>query len=188
MSLFEKLKKLLSKEDYDELLDDEEENDEETVESVENTSTISVDNSLLEWKSTVEAISKHPLTQAKVVNDQLLASLTRVLESIDYKLDKLDKLDEILRLLKKGQEKMKEQGVEIPEINKAIEKLEQPLKEKEVLELLKQYDMLSAEEVAERLGISRSTASYRLNRLVKQGLVEKVAQGRKVYFKIKSFD
>ena len=187
MSFFKKLKKLLNKEELDELEDDDLEIEEESVETVENTST-DVDRSLLEWKSTVEAISKHPLTQAKVVNDQLLASLTRVLESIDYKLDKLDKLDEILRLLKKGQEKLEKEGVEVPEIKQAIQKLEQPLKEKEVLELLKQYDMLSAEEVAERLGISRSTASYRLNRLVRQGLVEKVSQGRKVYFKIKIFD
>ena len=187
MSFFKKFKKLFSKEDYDDLEDNDLDFDEESVETVENTST-DIDKSLLEWKSTVEAVSKHPLTQAKIVNDQLLVSLTRVLESMDYKLDKLDKLDEILKLLKKGQQKLEEKGVEVPEITKAIEKLEQPLKEKEVLELLKQYDMLSAEEVAERLGISRSTASYRLNRLVRQGLAEKVSQGRKVYFKIKTFN
>ncbi len=187
MSLFKKLKKLLKKEEYEDLFED----DDETVETVDEPlekQKLEVDDSLIEWKSTVEAISKHPLTQAKVVNDQLLMALTRVLESMDYKLDKLDKLDEILRLLKKGQQKLEEKGVEVPEINKAIEKLEQPLKEKEVLDLLKQYDMLSAEEVAERLGISRSTASYRLNRLVRQGYATKVSQGRKVYFKIKTFD
>ena len=182
MELIERLKKLFSKS--------------KTVESVEpveepvgneNIQKSELNSSLLEWKSTVEAVKNHPLSQVKVINTQILDSLSRVLDSIDYKLDKLDKLDEILDLLKKGREKIEKQGVEIPEISEAIRKLEnESIKDKEVLDVLTQHEMLSAEELASRMGISRSTASYRLNRLVNAGLVEKVPQGKKVFFKIKT--
>ena len=181
MGLVEKLKKLFSKE-----------KSVETVESVEKPvkeEKPQMNSSILEWKSTVEAVKNHPLSQVKVINTQILDSLSRVLDSIDYKLDKLDKLDEILELLKQGKQKMEEKGVEIPEINEAIHKIEnESIKDKEVLDVLTQHEMLSAEELASRMGISRSTASYRLNRLVNAGLVEKVPQGKKVFFKIKSFD
>ena len=179
MELFEKLKKIFSKK--------------KTVESVESVDEPveeekpKIDNSILEWKSTVEAIKNHPLSQVKVINTQILDSISRVLDSIDYKLDKLEKLDEILELLKKGKQKLEEKGVEVPEIGEAIKKIEsESIKDKEVLDVLTQHEMLSAEELANRMGISRSTASYRLNRLVNAGLVEKVPQGKKVFFKIKT--
>ncbi len=179
MSWIDRLKKVFSKEGSVKPV-------EESVESVK-TVEKPVDDSLMEWKATVEAVKNHPLSQVKVINTQILDNITRVLESIDYKLENLDKLDEILDLLKKGRESLKEKGIEIPEINEAIEKVES-VKDKEVLDILSQHEMLSAEELASRLGISRSTASYRLNRLVNAGLVKKVPQGKKVFFKIKTFD
>ena len=58
----------------------------------------------------------------------------------------------------------------------------------EILKLLLKKGPLSAEDIAETLGISRSTASLRLNRLYSMGYLEKDIKDRRVLYFIKNYD
>ncbi len=142
---------------------------------------------LREWEITVEKVKNHPLSQAKVINTEILEVLTAVLRNIDAKLEKLDKLDEILELLREGRKELAEKGVKSEKIEQAIEMLEElSARDQEMIQLLEDRGPMTAEEIAEAMGMSRSTVSYRLNRLVKKGYLEKIPRGKRVFFKAKS--
>ena len=139
---------------------------------------------IMDWKTTVEAVKEHPLSQAKIINDQLLDLLTKVLASMNRKLDNLNKLDRILELLEKGREELVEKGFEIPEaIETAIKELERvTVKDRDAYNVLLKKGEMTAEKLAKEMNISRSTASSRLNRLYDLGLVDKKAIGKNIVF------
>jgi len=141
---------------------------------------------LEEWEEQIKSLQDHPLSQVKIINTELLGALTRILRSIDKKLSDLEKLDSILELLEKSKEKIEKQGIFSPELNVAIERLASlTLKDKTMIDVLSQHDRLTAEEISEKIGVSRSTCSSRLNKLYMFGMVEKVPVGKKIYFKLK---
>lgn len=152
------------------------------------TKSTSVESSSIvkDWERQVQLVKQHPLSQIKIINQTLLETLTEVLKSIDSKLDNLTKIDEVIDLLKSKEKKLKEEGVETREISKAINKLENiTFKDKQVLETLEGEKKLSAEQMADVLKITRSTASLRLNRLYEIGVLEKEATGKNILFKLK---
>jgi len=144
------------------------------------------------WRKQVNLLEDHPLSQARVVNHNILQSLNDVLGSVDTKLGHLEKLDHIIELLKQDQTVVKtsEKAVKTPEkadtaVKMALQKVEYlTLKDRQFLEAVEGKEPISAEEMADYLGCSRSTASFRLNRLGNMGILKKEVQGKKILFKI----
>jgi len=140
---------------------------------------------LAQWQSLVKNVQSHPLSQAGIINTQLLEQLTNVLDSISCKLDDLKKLDEILELLKAEKTEMEASGKHSERLDRAIAELERAtIKDRDAVELLRKGAM-TADHLAAGLKLSRSTASSRLNRLYSLGAVDKYAEGKKIYYKIR---
>ncbi len=136
---------------------------------------------LREWQAQLEMIRKHPLTQAKMINEQLLSELNEILRHINSKLDHLEKLDMIIDMLK-------ERGVS-EDVEKAIVAVKNlTIKDRQVIELLSKQGPLTAQEVAEHLKLTRGTASLRLNKLYTAGLLDKIVQGKTIKFVLKTFN
>ncbi len=141
------------------------------------------------WQESVKTVSDHPLSQVKIINTQILEQLTTILESMNMKLDKLALLDEIIDLLKESRTEIKIVGGSTEKIDKAIAKLEAlTIKDEEVIKVLNDKGPMTAEELSRVIGISRSTASSRLNRLNKFGIVRKKADGKLIYYSLYSED
>lgn len=141
------------------------------------------------WENAVDTLQDHPLSQARIINTQLLEMLTNVLDSMDKKLDKLEKLDEILKLLKQGQIELEQKGVKSERLDQAIKEIEEAtVKDRDAYEILAEKGEMTAEKLAKEMDISRSTASSRLNRMYDIGLVNKNAKGRKIFFSPKSLE
>ena len=138
------------------------------------------------WEVQVNAVQDHPLSQAKIINTQLLARLTEILKSMDERLDQLVKLDDIIDLLKKGRDEVAEKGIISESLDKAIRQLQLlSIKDKEVIEVLQEKGKMTADQMANRIKVSRSTCSSRLNRLYTLGVLDKEAVGKRIFYKIK---
>ncbi len=141
---------------------------------------------LKEWSKTLEMVEKHPLSQARVINTGILSDLTRILHSMDEKLSGLTKLDEIIHLLVETKSQLENAGLSTSKVDAVIGSLKGlTLKDQEALKVFSVDDLLTTETFAEKAGLSRSTASSRLNKLFSLGLLEKVAQGKKIAYKLK---
>jgi DNA-binding transcriptional ArsR family regulator len=126
---------------------------------------------LSEWSTSLRNLQKHPLTQAKILNERLLAAVIEALNEINTKLDELS-----LRVNKlETQKTIKEQ--EKPKV-----KLSQG--EQKVIDYVKKKKLVQASEVAESLKISRPNAALKLSKLFSIGLLEKEQEGKIVYYKI----
>jgi DNA-binding transcriptional ArsR family regulator len=144
------------------------------------------DKLLKAWNSSVKNVSDHPLSQVKIINTQILEQLTDILGSMNSKLDRLDALDEILRLLKDSRTEISVKGGNTEKLDAAISKIEGiTIKDEEFIRVLKDKGPQSADTMARLIGISRSTASSRLNKLEKFNLVSKNADGKDIYYKLK---
>lgn len=115
------------------------------------------------WKSDLERIKDHPLTQAKIVNEVLLNELQQQLKDINTK------LDWVLEALKSHKSR--------PVIDNIT------TKDREMLNIL--YTPQTAVDIAKKLNITRSTASLRLNKLASMGLLEKESDGKNIKFNVK---
>ncbi|MCD6547718.1 MAG: winged helix-turn-helix transcriptional regulator [Nanoarchaeota archaeon] len=147
----------------------------------------STEQAIKSWEKTLEAAKQHPLSQVKIINTQILEELSNVLKSMDSKLNKLDKLDEILEILIETKKELEEKGVESKALSRAIEEIERlTIKDKEVVAWIEKQGRVTAKQLADYTGLSRSTASFRLNRLAEIGVLEKQAIGKKIYYKPKN--
>src|SRR3989344_4478600 len=121
---------------------------------------------LTDWKSELERLTQHPLTQAKLINEKLLQDLYVLLEQINNKLDTLNtRLDSagLGRVeLKTGQQRSSQ--------------------EQKILDLIAKRDRLIAADIMKTLNISRSNASLKLNKLFDMGLLEKEQEGKEAYY------
>lgn len=137
------------------------------------------------WGDSVKNISEHPLSQAKIINSQILEQLSDIMESMNKKLDKLALLDEILGLLKGTRTQIIDLGGSTEQIDKAITHIEGiTIKDEEVLRALGDKGPQTADSLARLMGISRSTASSRLNRLNAMNLIRKKTDGKFIYFSV----
>jgi len=145
-----------------------------------------------QWEDTIKAAQQHPLSQAKILNTQILEDLHSVLKAMNNRLDRLDdldKLDSILQLLRETKENMDAQGLNVDQLDQAIEQIDQlTIKDKEVLEWVSRQERVTAQQLSDYINLSRSTASFRLNRLEDLGALDKEAVGKKIYYKIKKGD
>ncbi|VVB74976.1 Helix-turn-helix domain protein [Candidatus Tiddalikarchaeum anstoanum] len=137
------------------------------------------------WDSSVKNVSDHPLSQVKIINTQILEQLTDILTSMNSKLDRLDVLEEILRLLKDSRAEIRVVGGSTEKLDAAISKIEGlTIKDEEFIRVLKDKGPQSADSISRLVGISRSTASSRLNKLEKFKLVKKNADGKDIYYSL----
>ena len=123
--------------------------------------------SLGAWKTELEKLSQHPLTQAKIINEQLLRDLYNLLEQIDKKLDVLNAKVEKAGLAKQDSSKAELAG-----------------QEQKILSLAG-HARMTANDISDELEISRSNASLKLNKLFDMGLLEKEQDGKTVYYQIR---
>jgi uncharacterized membrane protein len=141
--------------------------------------------SLKVWNDSVKNISEHPLSQAKVINTQILEQLSDILASMDKKLEKLTILDEILGLLKGTRTQIIELGGNTEQIDTAISHVEGlTIKDEEVIRALSDKGPQTADTLSRLMGISRSTASSRLNKLNAMNLIRKKTDGKFIYFSV----
>jgi len=144
---------------------------------------------LRSWEEAIVAAKEHPLSQVKIINTKILEEINNVLKSMNTRLDKLDdleKLDIILDLLQATKEELESKGVQSKMLDHAIGQIDQlTMKDKEVLEWVGRQERVTAQQLASYINLSRSTASFRLNRLEELGALEKEAIGKKIYYKLK---
>lgn len=150
-------------------------------------SSPSLKESINNWQEQVSILEDHPLSQARVINTQVFEGITSVISSIDEKLSDLGKLDKILELLEALKTEKLEENVENEPksaLEFALTKVNHlSIKDKDVVELLENQGPMSAREAGKRLELTRSTISYRLNRLYNMGILEKMASGRTIKFR-----
>lgn len=150
------------------------------VEDISNTEEL-----LNSWNESVKTVSDHPLSQVKIINTQILEQLSTILTSMNKKLKKLDKLDEVLKLLKESRKEIILSGKSTEKLDKAISGIEDlTIKDEEVINVIKDKGPQNAESLADYIGVSRSTASNRLNRLHKKKVLRKKSDGREVFFSL----
>ena len=105
------------------------------------------------------------------------------------KLNDLDKIDYVLDLLQRTKQEIAEKGVKSTNLDTAITHISQlTIKDKEVLEWIERQERVTANQLADYINLSRSTASFRLNRLSELGALEKEAIGKKIYYRIRKGD
>ncbi|MEM2874058.1 MAG: hypothetical protein QW063_01185 [Candidatus Nanoarchaeia archaeon] len=128
---------------------------------------------LREWRAELKRLQEHPLTQAKIVNERLLAAVMDLLNEINSKLEELNlriaKLESIARQTQK-------------KAPVAPLKIKLSSKEQSVLDYVKQNTEVKASDVAAALNISRSNAALKLNKLFSINLLDKRQDGKDVYF------
>jgi uncharacterized membrane protein len=140
---------------------------------------------LKDWMQTIKKVENHPLSQVRIINTSILEQLTEILASIDSKLNKLNKLDEIVSLLDKERIELDKAGIPTETLDIAIAKLKGlSTKDKEAIEVMKKHKSLTTENFAKKIGLSRSTASTRLNKLHTMGILNKTTNGKKILYKI----
>ena len=144
------------------------------------------DDMIKQWSKTIDVIENHPLSQARVINTGLLNDLTQILTSMNDKLDNLTKLDRIISLLDETKKQLEKAGLPTSNVEAAITSLKGlTVKDQDALKHFGPKDMLTTEAFASKAGLSRSTASSRLNKLFSFGLLDKVADGKQIVYKIK---
>lgn len=125
-----------------------------------------------EWRELQEKLENHPLTQAKIINEKLYETTK---EEIDKLHERVDDIDMRLREVEEGKVKPKEE--------KSRFKLSK--KEKDVLNVVKDLKRTDASTISNKLNISRSNASLKLNRLYEEGFLDKIREGKQVFYKFK---
>lgn len=126
---------------------------------------------LSEWRDELKKIQEHPLTQAKIVNEKLLAAVMELLNEINTKLDELN--------TRVG--KIETQRITMREREKPKVKLSSG--DQKVLDFIKRKKQAQAGEVAKNLKISRPNAALKLSKLFSIGQLEKEQEGKDVYYK-----
>lgn len=140
---------------------------------------------LKDWSKTLEMVENHPLSQVRVINTAVLTDLTQVLNSMNEKLDKLSKMDEIIALLNETKADLDNAGLSSRNVDAVIGSLKGlTLKDQDALKVF-DGKALTTEDFADKAGLSRSTASSRLNKLFSMNVLDKVADGKKIVYKIK---
>lgn len=151
---------------------------------------------LSNWEGMYNALQEHPLTQAKIINEQLLNSNQEQINKIHLRLDSIEAqvgdLEKKINKRKAKSKKKEEPEVEQEESIKQVTKVRKIVaeanlsdQERAVIEHLRKQDESDAETIAEQFAISRSNASLKLNKLHKWGFLDKRLEEKTVFYRIK---
>ena len=136
---------------------------------------------LRSWEDIYGELSEHPLTQSKIINEQLLHSTNDALNEINNKLDGLDERVGALERKRPAVRRNKDEklpSVVIPRANLSNQ-------EEQIVQLIESQNEVDAKTVAQKFNISRSNSSLKLNKLHNWGFLAKRLDEKSVFFRIK---
>ena len=136
---------------------------------------------LRSWEDIYGELSEHPLTQSKIINEQLLHSTNDALNEINNKLDGLDERVGALERKRPAIRRNKDEklpSVVIPRANLSNQ-------EEQIVQLIESQNEVDAKTVAQKFNISRSNSSLKLNKLHNWGFLAKRLDEKSVFFRIK---
>lgn len=152
---------------------------------------------LSNWEAMYEALQNHPLTQAKIINEQLLQSNQDQIDNINKRLDSMEgQINEIETRMNAREKRKRKKSPEPEEVPQVIGEPQEIVKkivadaqlsdqEKSIVKHLKTQEESDAETIAEQFKISRSNASLKLNKLYNWGFLDKRLEEKTVFYKIK---
>lgn len=135
---------------------------------------------LEKWEKLYKNLQSHPLTQAKIVNEELLSATNETLDEVKRKLSEID-----VRL------KDVESYVHSDKVTKKPKKVEERIivpyanlseSEKQIISHIKDQGQCDASVLAEALEMSRSNASLKLNKLYKWNFLGKGSEDKRVTY------
>ncbi len=139
---------------------------------------------------------KEDVRKAVMIKEEPMITVTREISEVKYILDDLKKamlrdhhriLDEFERLPKSG-DFADILDHKLQNLKGKKEALEKEIKttelQKDVINVLSEKDMLSAAEIAEKLGRSRTWVSLQVAQLANQGVIEHQREGKHVKYKL----
>jgi len=140
---------------------------------------------LEKWESLYKNLQAHPLTQAKIINEELLASTNETLEELKRKMGDFDSRLEgvenkvFSKKVKSGKKVEIREKIIVPYAKLSVH-------EKQIIGHLKDIGKCNAGALAEALGMSRSNASLKLNKLHSWNFLEKGAENKRVAYWLKT--
>jgi len=141
--------------------------------------------SLKDWEQLYHELQTHPLTQSKIINEQLLETTNDSLKKVNFRLDNMD--DRISKLERKSKRKKSTEKAK-PKILTVKELLSDPRlsdHERRILQFIKKQSATDAKSVSKKFNISRSNASLKLNKLFSWGILHKDLSDKTVFYKLK---
>jgi preprotein translocase subunit SecD len=135
---------------------------------------------LRSWEDIYGELSEHPLTQAKIINEQLLHSTNDALNEIN---NKLDILDERVGSLERKRPVVRLKDDKLPSV--VIPRANLSNQEEQIVQLIEAQNEVDAKTVAQKFNISRSNSSLKLNKLHNWGFLAKRLDEKSVFFRIK---
>ena len=136
---------------------------------------------LRSWEDIYGELSEHPLTQAKIINEQLLHSTNDALNEINNKLEGLD--ERVGALERKRPTVRRNKGDKLPSV--VIPRANLSNQEEQIVQLIESQNEVDAKTVAQKFNISRSNSSLKLNKLHNWGFLAKRLDEKSVFFRIK---
>ena len=166
---------------------------------------------LADWEAVYQDLQAHPLTQAKIINEQLLATTNETIKRFEKKLDGFDnrivKLEQRrIKVIRNAQEvpleyldgaqssngkKSGKKGKdETPAqiVQRVIADPHMSDQEKEIIKIIQKNKEIDAQSLAEQFHISRSNGSLKLNKLHDWGFLSKRMVDKTVFYRIKDSD
>ena len=162
---------------------------------------------LVEWQTIYKDLQSHPLTQAKILNEQLLKNTDDHLKRINEKIDGLGervsrleinskKIPVNIKRTRKMSKRVKRTPRPSPRPSKPrLSKVEILAKilsspnlseqEKKIVQFIGDKRESEATTIAKRFKISRSNASLKLNKMHNFNCLTKRLEGKTVYYKLK---
>ena len=139
---------------------------------------------LNDWESLYKNLQSHPLTQAKLINEELLATTNETFKEIKNKISDIDsRVGDI-------ENKVFDKNFISKEIQEKVivpfAKLSES--EKQIIGHIKDRENCDASAVAEVMGMSRSNASLKLNKLYSWNFLDKSMDDKRVVYRLKTED
>lgn len=176
--------------------------------SSESKQNIKAQRILTDWEAVYKDLQAHPLTQAKVINEQILATTNETIKRFDRKLsgfdDRIVKLEQrrikVIRNAQeipveylnnlddsKGNKSTKKGKSETPAqiVQRVIADPHMSDQEKEIIKIIQKNKEIDAQSLAEQFQISRSNSSLKLNKLHDWGFLSKRMVDKTVFYRIK---
>ena len=164
---------------------------------------------LMDWESVYKDLHDHPLTQAKMINEQLLSTTNETIKKFEGRINEFE--DRIVKLEQRRIKVIRNaQEIPLETLNNPVQvarrgrvakgKSETPAQivqrvvadphmsdhEKEIIKHIQAQKEMDAQSVAEQFHMSRSNASLKLNKLHDWGYLSKKMVDKTVFYLIKS--
>ena len=140
---------------------------------------------LKSWEDMYEELQEHPLTQAKILNEQLLRNTNQSIDKIHDKLDSFEERISRLENRKVTTKKTIKKGSKPEIITEIVDKGQLSEQEELIMKTIKDQGEVDAKTISKKFNISRGNASLKLNKMHKYGLLAKRLDEKSIFFKIK---